>query len=793
SDAPRVEPGPALRLVRGASPADQAPAERPPARWRILASGVAVTGVWWLVLSGLGSVFTVGGWTLRALSVAATVILTASALRALWRSARVMPVVAGLATGAIACVAWIAPTGRGTLWRTDPGGAIDAVRARLIAGATPLDPGGVLGDALLVTVLVASALSALLLVALRSPVASAVFASLVLLVPAAITGVSVSGTAVLATGALIALSAWVGSPAPSPTGVVAAAAAVAIAAGLVALAPPVRDRVWNDAVLLSPVSESVPDVTIALADDLRERSNARAFTYTTNAAGSYRFSLATLSDFTGGRWLPQSDPDADGLTTADARDPSPLAPAPLGDRDPGRTAAVEVMVDGLVSGWLPLPQGALSVASEPDESSFEPTDWTWTAQADTANAQQTTTHRGDRYTAVFCADCGLRDGTLRTSEIPSSAVGLFPGAQGATEELQPYLDLPDPMPDEISDAARTVAGDATGRIAVGQALQRWFRSGDFAYDESAPYDPGADEDDPYAIMVSLLEDRSGFCVHYASTFAVMARELGAPARVAVGYASRTDGEGATAVRGRELHAWPEIYVDDVGWVAFEPTPGGAGARSESQEGPDAPPDDESTDDGSDTESDEASDPRPDMPAETPDPEESSEATADGGGDGAGASPVGWLLAGIGGVIVIALVPAAVRRGTTLVRRRRTAKGERPAQSAWLEFHDAAVDRGSLRGATEGQLPRARTAEAIVDHLEETGALRAGAVDAARSLAEAMTAERFSAHAPPPDGRDLARALREAIAGLDAGAPRSERVRARLLPRSVLRRRRDRRG
>lgn len=785
-DASSADARPTLRLVRGAAPAGATPA-RHPARWRIVAAGLVATALWGVVLVGLGSVFASGAWVGRAVSVAGAVILVASVIRAVWRGARVTPVIAGAVVGALCCVAWIVPTGRGTLWRADPGAAIEAVRARLVAGATPLDPGGVLGDALLVTVLVGAVLTALILVSFRAPLASAVFTGLILLVPAAITGVSVSGATLVATGALVALAAWLGSPAPSPTGLVAAASAVAITAGLVALAPPVRDRVWNDAVLLSPVSESVPDVTIALADDLRERSNARAFTYTTSTAGEYRFALATLADFSGGRWLPQSDADPDGLTVDEARDPSGVAPTSLGDRGSERTGAVEIAVDGLVSGWLPLPQGTLSAASADDESTFDPTDWAWTAASDTASATQATTHRGDRYVAQFCATCGLRDGTLRASTVSSDAIGLTPDASDAPKELRPYLTLPDPLPEEIADAAQNVAGTAADRLVVGQTLERWFRSGDFDYDESAPYDPGADEDDPYAVMTALLRDRSGFCVHYASTFAVMARELGAPARVAVGYASRTDGEGATAVRGRELHAWPEIYVDDVGWVAFEPTPGGAGMRAESQTGPNAPTDDEQPSDADDADQgsdSDASDPRPDMPAETPDPEESTDAgAADGGGGEAGGSPAGWIAAGLGVAVLFALVPAVVRLVRSFTRRRRIARGDRPAQSAWAEFRDAAIDRGLLQDPRAA--PRARTAEALVDHLEASGVLVGDAAAQARALADAMSAERFSAHPPPPERPDLTRTLRDAIAVLDAATSRTARARAALLPRSVL--------
>ncbi len=54
----------------------------------------------------------------------------------------------------------------------------------------------------------------------------------------------------------------------------------------------------------------------------------------------------------------------------------------------------------------------------------------------------------------------------------------------------------------------------------------------------------------------------------------MARSIGLPARVAVGFTtglSRAD--GAYSVLGKNAHAWPEVWFDGYGWVQFEPTPG----------------------------------------------------------------------------------------------------------------------------------------------------------------------------------------------------------------------------
>jgi transglutaminase-like putative cysteine protease len=54
----------------------------------------------------------------------------------------------------------------------------------------------------------------------------------------------------------------------------------------------------------------------------------------------------------------------------------------------------------------------------------------------------------------------------------------------------------------------------------------------------------------------------------------MLRSIGIPTRVAVGYTSGIEqNPGTFSVRGKNAHAWPEVWFDDVGWVLFEPTPG----------------------------------------------------------------------------------------------------------------------------------------------------------------------------------------------------------------------------
>ncbi|MFN7973435.1 MAG: transglutaminase-like domain-containing protein [Acidobacteriota bacterium] len=80
----------------------------------------------------------------------------------------------------------------------------------------------------------------------------------------------------------------------------------------------------------------------------------------------------------------------------------------------------------------------------------------------------------------------------------------------------------------------------------------------------------ASAEDPAADF--LFGDRIGYCVHFAHAATYMMRSLGIPARVGVGYAidARNRAGGSTLmIRGKDAHAWPEVFVEGVGWVVVD--------------------------------------------------------------------------------------------------------------------------------------------------------------------------------------------------------------------------------
>ena len=128
------------------------------------------------------------------------------------------------------------------------------------------------------------------------------------------------------------------------------------------------------------------------------------------------------------------------------------------------------------------------------------------------------------------------------------------------------LDLPGGLPQLAKDDALVATAGAVTPYEKALALQNWFRS-NFNYDLDVQYG------NSYDAIEAFLRGRSGFCQHFAGTFGVMARYLGLPTRMAVGF---TPGElrsdGLFHVYGRHAHAWPEVWFDGIGWVPFEPTP-----------------------------------------------------------------------------------------------------------------------------------------------------------------------------------------------------------------------------
>lgn len=130
-----------------------------------------------------------------------------------------------------------------------------------------------------------------------------------------------------------------------------------------------------------------------------------------------------------------------------------------------------------------------------------------------------------------------------------------------------YLSLPDELPERVATLAQEVTVDAPTAYDKALALQSYLRTYPYTLEMDAP---PADQD---VVDFFLFELKQGYCDYYASAMVVMARSIGLPTRLTIGYATGVydPADQAYHVSMADAHSWPEIYFPDLGWIPFEPT------------------------------------------------------------------------------------------------------------------------------------------------------------------------------------------------------------------------------
>jgi len=130
-----------------------------------------------------------------------------------------------------------------------------------------------------------------------------------------------------------------------------------------------------------------------------------------------------------------------------------------------------------------------------------------------------------------------------------------------------FLDLPSDLAPQVGELARQVTAGAATPYDQAVAIEQYLRG--FTYnDQIAAPPPGVN-----GVNYFLFDVQEGYCDYYASSFAMMARTLGIPARVSAGYSQGEYLPEADVYRVREYngHSWPELFFPGYGWIEFEPT------------------------------------------------------------------------------------------------------------------------------------------------------------------------------------------------------------------------------
>lgn len=227
---------------------------------------------------------------------------------------------------------------------------------------------------------------------------------------------------------------------------------------------------------------------------------------------------------------------------------------------------------------------------------------------------------------------------------------------------------PETVPDTVFTTAEARALVDAFAVAganpydIASAMVTAFHSNRFEYDTNI-----SDLDcDDLSVVDCFAVYRRGFCEYYASTMAMILRELGIPARMVEGFlpGEKTLSSGVNTVRNSDAHAWVQVYFPGSGWIDFDPTGGSRAALAPLPSGrPEAAPSAGASTNAGRTRPPES------IPIDREEP------TGSGGITGGGRGPVGPL-------IVMTLLLAVIVGALALVAWRRGPRGPVTADGAY---------------------------------------------------------------------------------------------------------------
>ena len=123
---------------------------------------------------------------------------------------------------------------------------------------------------------------------------------------------------------------------------------------------------------------------------------------------------------------------------------------------------------------------------------------------------------------------------------------------------------------EVESYLSEITGDAGTDFERLQAIERELNS--YTYNRSPGSLPVEITNAGEFLDYFLLERREGYCTYFATAFVLLARAEGIPARYVQGFCVPMKGSQEASVLSSMAHSWPEVYIENVGWIPFEPTP-----------------------------------------------------------------------------------------------------------------------------------------------------------------------------------------------------------------------------
>lgn len=172
---------------------------------------------------------------------------------------------------------------------------------------------------------------------------------------------------------------------------------------------------------------------------------------------------------------------------------------------------------------------------------------------------------------LYTTNNKIKNYTLSATVVPSTLTPeqVQQSSGVPPKNVESSLLLPTNFDKKIIAQARTIASNKESIYEQVLALRAFFLDGSFTYDTTVKYSSSTNA------MEMFLKDKRGFCEQFATTYAAMARSVGIPARVVVGFTpGQPDSTGRLNITNEQAHSWVEVYLSHFGWLTIDPTPSG---------------------------------------------------------------------------------------------------------------------------------------------------------------------------------------------------------------------------
>lgn len=295
---------------------------------------------------------------------------------------------------------------------------------------------------------------------------------------------------------------------------------------------------------------------------------------------SVRFRLLTLDAFDGTRWRTDR-------IQAFPLDEEPWTSESQIYRGPTTSIAAQVRIENLSMNWLPTPVTA-TAATTLDESDYLalrtrrldgsiyfPGDFTREGMEYAVTADIPTFSAAD-YADLARTDDGTLSPLFATAETDGRIVQT-PNIQLPEiplENVEFWTEYPEDLGAQVVGEARDITRNMDTNFEKALALESFFRQdGGFVYNTSVPSDFTTDNVSDWLFDEDNEFTRNGYCEQFATTMALMARAVGVPSRVVLGFTGgQLVNDDTVLIRDKNAHSWVEIWIPSHGWMAFDPTP-----------------------------------------------------------------------------------------------------------------------------------------------------------------------------------------------------------------------------